>query len=110
MATKQVDEDEVVASVPQAVFRTGRQGQPVVVQEVPGEGAQRKASLRIDELEEEGFREGHCFRAALAGCALTITSFPNISFVPAFVAAFLWVLIMTSLGMTNLPAAAGRVI
>merc|ERR1719420_670844 len=40
----------------------------------------------------------------LAGFAATVTSLPNISLLPALVAGFLRVLIMTSPGSTNLPA------
>merc|ERR550532_1737629 len=40
----------------------------------------------------------------VAGLALTMTTLPKISFLPAFVAGFIRVLIMTKPGMVNLPA------
>merc|ERR1711976_194635 len=43
------------------------------------------------------------FTTVLAGFALTSTTFPNISLLPALVAAFLRVLIIAKPGMTNLP-------
>merc|ERR1719226_273206 len=44
---------------------------------------------------------GHC--TVLAGFALTSTTLPNISLLPALVAGFLRVLIIARPGMTNLP-------
>merc|ERR1712146_71968 len=46
---------------------------------------------------------GNALTTVLAGFALTSTSLPNISFLPAFVAGFLRVLIITRPGTTNLP-------
>merc|ERR550532_2918946 len=40
----------------------------------------------------------------VAGLALIMTTLPKISFLPAFVAGFIRVLIMTKPGMLNLPA------
>merc|ERR1719498_538625 len=46
---------------------------------------------------------GNAFMTVLAGFAATTTSLPNIKRLPALVAAFLLVLIITKPGMTNLP-------
>merc|ERR1719440_789871 len=43
------------------------------------------------------------FTTVFAGFAATLTSFPNINLVPAFVAGFFLVLMMQRPGMANLP-------
>merc|ERR1712213_151811 len=47
---------------------------------------------------------GNALTTVLAGLALTMTTFPKTSLLPAFVAGFKRVLIMHSPGSTNLPA------
>merc|ERR1711890_89095 len=47
---------------------------------------------------------GNAFTTVLAGLALTMTTFPKTSLLPAFVAGFKRVLIMHRPGSTNLPA------
>merc|ERR1712232_851162 len=47
---------------------------------------------------------GKAFTTVLAGLALTMTTFPKTSLLPAFVAGFRRVLIMHRPGSTNLPA------
>merc|ERR1719192_2199967 len=47
---------------------------------------------------------GNAFTTVFAGLALTITTFPNTSLLPAFVAGFRRVLIIHKPGSTNLPA------
>merc|ERR1719478_254770 len=47
---------------------------------------------------------GKAFTTVLAGFAATLTSLPNISRLPALVAGFFLVLIITKPGRTNLPA------
>merc|ERR1719198_348149 len=47
---------------------------------------------------------GKAFTTVLAGFAATLTSLPNISLLPALVAGFFLVLIITNPGSTNLPA------
>merc|ERR1719223_23366 len=46
---------------------------------------------------------GNALTTVFAGFAATVTSLPNISLLPAFVAGFFLVLIMTRPGITNLP-------
>eukprot|EP00438_Fugacium_kawagutii_P008599 Skav200248 [mRNA] locus=scaffold3488:41995:42378:- [translate_table: standard] len=46
---------------------------------------------------------GNAFTTVFAGWAFTMTSWPNIIFLPAFRAGFCLVLIMQSPGRTNLP-------
>merc|ERR1719198_322482 len=47
---------------------------------------------------------GKAFTTVLAGFAATLTSLPNISLLPALVAGFFLVLIITKPGRTNFPA------
>merc|ERR1719162_2927131 len=46
---------------------------------------------------------GKAFTTVFAGFAFTATSLPNITFLPAFVAGFTFVLIITKPGTVNLP-------
>merc|ERR1719197_2141195 len=46
---------------------------------------------------------GKAFTTVLAGLAFTVTSFPNMIFLPALVAAFFLVLTMHTPGITNFP-------
>merc|ERR1719421_267104 len=59
------------------------------------------AFVQIDFLSAD---TGKAFTTVLAGFAATLTSLPNIIFLPALVAGFFLVLIITKPGKTNLPA------
>merc|ERR1719191_1807669 len=61
----------------------------------------KRLGFQIDFLSAD---TGKAFTTVLAGFAATVTSLPNIIFLPAFVAGFLFVLIITKPGITNLPA------
>merc|ERR1719476_358608 len=64
----------------------------------------REAHSAITQKAFFNAETGNAFTTVLAGLALTMTTFPKTSLLPAFVAGFKRVLIMHKPGSTNLPA------